>query len=52
MAPLLEPKDIVFIQPAAQCEKGDIVAIRPPHRKTILIKYVKEVDENNLVELS
>ena len=52
MAPILEPKDIVFIQPAAQCEKGDIVAIRHPHRKTILIKYVKEVDENNLVELS
>ena len=47
MAPILEPKDIVFIQPAAQCEKGDIVAIRHPHKKTILIKYVKEVDENN-----
>ena len=52
MAPILEPKDIVFIQPAAQCEKGDIVAIRHPYKKTILIKYVKEVDENNLVALS
>ena len=52
MAPILEPKDIVFIQPAAQCEKGDIVAIRHPHKKTILIKYVKEVDENNLVAVS
>ena len=52
MAPILEPKDIVFIQPAALCEKDDIVAIRHPHKKTILIKYVKEVDENNLVELS
>ena len=52
MAPVLEPKDIVFIKPATQCEKDDIVAIRHPHKKTILIKYVKEIDENNLVELS
>ncbi|MBT94780.1 MAG: S26 family signal peptidase [Acidimicrobiaceae bacterium] len=52
MAPILEPKDIVFIQPSTRCEKGDIVAIRHPHKKTILIKYVKEIDENNLVELS
>ena len=52
MAPILEPKDIVFIMPATECHKDDIVAIRHPHKKTILIKYVKEIDENNLVELS
>ena len=52
MTPVLEPKDIVFIRPATQCEKDDIVAIRHPHKRTILIKYVKEIDENNLVELS
>lgn len=52
MAPVLEPKDIVFIRPTTECHKDDIVAIRHPHKKTILIKYVKEIDENNLVELS
>ena len=52
MAPVREPKDIVFIRPATQCQKDDIVAIRHPHKETILIKYVKEVDENNLVDLS
>ena len=52
MAPILEPKDIVFIRPATQCQKDDIVAIRHPHKKTVLIKYVKEIDEDNLVELS
>tara|TARA_B100001989_G_C24515075_1_gene452634 strand:+ start:288 stop:641 length:354 start_codon:yes stop_codon:yes gene_type:complete len=52
MAPVLEARDIVFIRPATQCQKDDIVAIRHPHKKTILIKYVKEVDEDNLVELS
>ena len=49
---MLEPDDIVFIRPATQCQKDDIVAIRHPHKKMILIKYVKEVDENNLVDLS
>lgn len=52
MAPVLEPKDIVFIRPTTECHKDDIVAIRHPHKKTILIKYVKEIDENKLVELS
>ena len=52
MAPVLEPKDIVFIRPTTECHKDDIVAIRHPHKKTILIKYVKEIDENSLVELS
>ena len=52
MAPILEPKDIVFIRSATQCQKDDIVAIRHPHKETILIKYVKEIDEDNLVELS
>ena len=52
MAPVLEPKDIVFIRPTTECHKDDIVAIRHPHKKTILIKYVKEIDETNLVELS
>ena len=52
MAPVLEPKDIVFIRPTTECHKDDIVAIRHPHKETILIKYVKEIDENNLVELS
>ena len=52
MTPVLEPKDIVFIRPTTACHKDDIVAIRHPHKKTILIKYVKEIDENNLVELS
>ena len=52
MAPVLEPKDIVFIRPTTECHKDDIVAIRHPHKNTILIKYVKEIDENKLVELS
>lgn len=52
MVPILEPDDIVFIRPATQCHKDDIVAIRHPYKKTILIKYVKGVDENDLVELS
>ena len=52
MAPVLEPKDIVFIRPTTECHKDDIVAIRHPHKKTILIKYVKEIDANELIELS
>ena len=46
MVPVLEPDDIVFIRPATECHKDDIVAIRHPHKQTILIKYVKEIDEN------
>ena len=49
MVPMLEPDDIVFIRPATQCQKDDIVAIRHPHKKTILIKYVKEIDENDIL---
>ena len=52
MVPMLEPDDIIFIRPATQCQKDDIVAIRHPHKKTILIKYVKEIDENDFIELS
>ena len=52
MVPVLEPDDIIFIRPATECHKDDIVAIRHPHKQTILIKYVKEIDENNLIELS
>ena len=51
MIPVLQPDDIIFVRPDTHCSEGDIVAIRHPHKKTILIKYVKAVNDDNFVEL-
>ena len=51
MIPVLQPDDIIFVRPDAHCCEGDIVAIRHPHKKTILIKYVKAVTDDHFVEL-
>ena len=51
MIPVLQPDDIIFVRPDAHCYEGDIVAIRHPHKKTILIKYVKAVTDDHFVEL-
>ena len=51
MIALLQPDDIIFVRPDTHCCKGDIVAIRHPHKKTILIKHVEAVTDDDFVEL-
>ena len=51
MNPVLQPDDLIFVRPDTHCYEGDIVAIRHPHKKTILIKHVKAVTDDHFVEL-
>ncbi|MBF81819.1 MAG: hypothetical protein CL522_00150 [Actinobacteria bacterium] len=51
MIPVLQPDDLIFVRPDTHCYEGDIVAIRHPHKKTILIKHVKAVTDDHFVEL-
>ena len=50
MLPALQANDIIFVRPDTQCSKGDIVVIRHPYKKTIVIKHVAEIDDD-LIEL-
>ena len=52
MAPILASDDVVLIRKGKRYEIGDVVVARHPHKKTTLIKYVAEVDENEFVSLS
>jgi len=52
MVPVLAPEDVVLIRKEKRCETGDIVVVRHPYKKTTLIKYVEQVDENEFVVLS